>query len=432
MSKDREAEIFGRLLRNYFETRRNKRYGADQMAFEADWVGGLVRFMRNVIGRTFRFDTNYAFLTSIPRWREIFATYFEGRMFDHLLCDPLKPVMELELSDRTYNNREGKGSMAAINRVIEDVYEETEGYTKPVRIIKLDISGYFPNARWDVMESEMLKVIRAHRDRIDKINGKGFSNFLEWACMICLQSNPARHCTLKSPKRLWYENVARHKSLFPKDEGIGAPIGRLSSQHAMGLYINDLIVRWLNEDCGIRTVVFVDDVTMIVPEERHQYALSLIGEIRKRLASVGLKLNEKKFYDQQYWNGLELLGSHIRPMRIHVNNSTYSRAETRIAEYNEVKDKEACLDNLIASVNSYTGILKNRTDYKRMIRFVGMLDDEWKSMLTWDKRRLCVVAKEGYKRRDILFKLYNIRRRKHSINNLIFEDYDRSGEAGAA
>ena len=48
------------------------------------------------------------------------------------------------------------------------------------------------------------------------------------------------------------------KVILNKPDGIGVPIGRMSSQRVWDLYINDEVI-WLNEDCGIRTTVFMDD-----------------------------------------------------------------------------------------------------------------------------------------------------------------------------
>ena len=50
------------------------------MQFEMNWAPLLVRLMRELRARTFRILHNYTFLVSIPKWREIFATEFVGRL----------------------------------------------------------------------------------------------------------------------------------------------------------------------------------------------------------------------------------------------------------------------------------------------------------------------------------------------------------------
>ena len=333
------------------------------------------------------------------------ATSYEGRLTDHDICDLLMPYIEQELSDRTYNNRKGKGSIAAINQVIEDIFEVTEGYTKPGRIIKNDISGFFPNAIWDVAERCIVDVIDKYQDQL---TAEGVDvDELKWKVMVAVHANPAAHCERRTPAFFWKLYIKPEKSILTKPEGVGASIGRLLWQTAMGLYINDDI-KWLNETCGIRTVCFVDDIIMTVPEHLHEYALSLIPELRKRFAAKGIRLNNRKFYDQPCTHGLEFLGSHIRPNRLHLNNKTFERGLQRIADLNKIKDKERYVDTFICSINSYTGMLKNRTDYQRMMKLIQHVDSSWWQYTYWNRQRQCVSVYQKYCERERLNRKYHL------------------------
>ena len=209
---------------------------------------------------------------------------------------------------------------------------------------------------------------------------------------------------------MWAEHIEPHKSLFNKPQGTGAPIGRMTSQMGMGLYINDE-VRWLNDECGIRTVLFMDDGVMSVPESQHQYALSLLPILRKRLADKGVMMNDRKFYDQPYQHGLEFLGTHIHPWSLVLNDCTFERGLFRIEEYNEMdtEEKYRQLDRFISTVNSYTGQLKNRTQYGRICQLCDVTADDWWQWLDWDQRRLCVVSKPQHTFRQRLCKKYNLK-----------------------
>ena len=402
-----DEQIFSIMLATMFTTRKNKRYGRDSAEFEANWAPLFVRCMRQLKEREFRVDHNYAFLTSVPKWREIFATSFEGRIADHLLCDTIAPYIERTLHHRTYNNRKGMGSQAAINRVIEDIYEVSEEYTKPCRIIKWDLKGFFPNAVNDEIERCFCGVIDRHRREIEADYGPEMPNFLKWLTMICVHCQPARHCELRTPLRLW-EHIPSEKSLFTKAPGIGAPIGRLTSQMGMGLYLNDEVV-WLNEECGIRATVFMDDCVMVAPEELHGYTLALMPRLRERLAAKGIRLNEKKFYDQPYQHGVEFLGSHIRPNRIHLNDNTYGRALETVKAYNAISNKMAVLDTFVASVNSYTGLLKNRTDYGRIRKIREAISPEWWSWCFWNEDKQALAYRPHFSPRARLAKKYHIK-----------------------
>ena len=395
---------FAHLTDVYFDTRKNKRYGRDSMTYEMSWVANLVRDFFERESRALRILHNYAFLVSVPKWREIMATEFKGRVIDHEICEVAIPAADRILSPCSYNNRKGKGAQAAINQLIENIYAASDGYTSPARIIKLDLKGYFPSARWDFAESCIDAVLEA--------SGCEDLDYMRWLAMVAIHCNPAEHCELRTPSWLWKEHISPDKSLLAKPEGEGAAIGRLIWQTAMGLYINDEI-RWLTEECSLLVVCFVDDIVITVPEHLHAYALSLLPELRRRLAEKGVRLNEKKFYDQPYGHGVEFLGSHIKPFRIHLNDDTCARAVSRTHELNRARHKVRWLDATVNSVNSYTGLLKNRTEFKRIQRVRAALDPAWWKFLEWDERRMCVRCKPGYTHNDRLDRKYHLKYSKH-------------------
>jgi hypothetical protein len=405
-----DVSFFSMLLGLMFSTRRNKRYGRDSMAFEVNWPPLLVRMMHELTGRTFRILHNYTFLTSIPKWREIFATEFAGRLADHLLCDTLKPYIERTLHPRTFNNREGMGSQAAMNQVIEDIFEVSQGYTKTAWIIKWDLAGFFPNAVCTHMEYGFVRVIDTYQDEIAAQYGEWMPSFLKWLAMVTIHCCPAKHYERRTPKYLWDQHIKPEKSILNKPDGIGVPIGRMTSQTGMGLYINDEVA-WLNDECGIRTTVFMDDGVMIVPDNTKMYALSLIPQLRQRLSAKGVRMNDHKFYCQQHWKGLEFLGSHIHPWSIILNDVTWSRCLARIHEYNQLTtvEKYRELDRFISTVNSYTGLLKNRTSCHRIMQLKGAICVEWWQWLGWDKRRLCVTSKPQHSFRARLNSKYHLK-----------------------
>lgn len=399
-------EKFVNLYRLMKKTRKNKRRGRDSVEFEANWVPLLIRALNDREDRTLRILHNYAFLTPRPRWREIFATEFGGRMIDTEVCEVVIAAAEKILSPYTFNNRKNMGCQAAINQLIEHIFEVSEGYTRPARIVKIDFSGYFPNAVWQIAEKYINEVI----DKTDLDDET--KSYMKWLTMISVNCNPAAHCELRTDPHLWTEHIVSEKSIRTKEEGIGAAIGRLIWQTAMGLYINDEIL-WLTNDCGIKLVCFVDDIAFVVPEERHPYLLSLLPELRRRLAKKGVHLNEKKFYDQPYQNGCEFLGSHIRPNRIHLNNKTFDNAIRAIEELNRSKHKD--IDKMMSVFNSYSGLLKNRTDHRRLIQLKNKLSPEWWLFLEWDERRLCLVCKQEFKIYERLNDKYhlNLKKKKH-------------------
>lgn len=401
LSKEKRFINLYRLMK---KTRKNKRRGHDSVEFEVNWAPLLIRAMNDRDNRTLRILHNYTFLTPLPRWREIFATEFGGRMIDTEICEIVIPEADKILSPFTFNNRKGMGGQAAINQLMEYIFEVSEGYTKPTRIVKIDFSGYFPNAVWLIAEKVVDNVID-HTELDEETKA-----YLKWLTMISIHCNPAAHCELRTAPYLWKEHIPPEKSIRTKSEGIGAAIGRLIWQTAMGLYINNEIL-WLTNECGIKLVCFVDDIVFVIPEELHQYFLSQLPKLRKKLAMKGVTLNEKKFYDQPYYHGCEFLGSHIRLNRIHLNNRTYNNAIKSIKKLNESNYKD--IDKMVSVFNSYSGLLKNRTDYKRLLKLRDKLSPEWWQWLEWDSRRKCLIYKQGYSPNERLNNKYHLKLKRY-------------------
>lgn len=379
-----DEQLFALLLRAAGNARRHNRYGKDAAEFEANWCPNLVRMMETLKRRDLRVDRNYTFLVSVPKWREIFATDFAGRVADHLLCDILAPYVEHELHERTFNNRPGMGLDGAINRVIEDIAEVSLGYTRTAWVIKWDLKGFFPNANCDYMERCFCEIIDRYSDDISARYGDEMAAMLRWLAMITIQCNPTAHCERLTPLHMWRDHIRPDKSLFTKAPGRGVPIGRMTSQIGMGLYINSE-VQWLNTVAGLRTTLFMDDGVIVVPDEQKDYALTILSELRQRFREKGVEMNERKFYCQQYWKGLEFLGSHIRPGRIILNDATWHRCLSSIARLNATPErlKPRLAPHLVATVNSYMGLLRRRTSYKRIKTLRRRVNEVWTHLTEW-------------------------------------------------
>ena len=109
-----------------------------------------------------------------------------------------------------------------------------------------------------------------------------------------------------------------------------------------------------------------------------------------------MRLNERKFYDQPAEHGVEFLGSHIKPGRVHLNDKTVKMAFHQVEVMNRIVDKKNNIDKFLASVNSYTGITKSRTSFKATQEIRRRICEKWWEFLDWDSRRQCVVCKPGW------------------------------------
>lgn len=391
------------LIQAYYFARQNKRRSRDSVEFELRLEARLAKLCREVNERTYRANQNYTFVVTRPRPREIFAAEMELRTLHHYIDWRINPLLEQYYSDRTYNNRIGKGGWKCIQHVQSDMREASENWIQSAWVIKTDLTGCFPNANKDVAYKLLTDFIKEHYEGEDKDD-------LLWLIMIMVYANPQNHCYRRSSPQMW-EYISPEKSLFSKDPTHGFPIGNLLSQHAMNLYYT-AIDKWVTEVCGLRYCRFVDDM-YFVADNKEAFLAYMMPELRKRLAVIDSRLNERKFYCQEVKRGVECLGSVIKCERIYLGNRTVHRAFNKIRELNKIRNKEAHINRILDSFNSYSGLLKARNGYKILIRLRDELHKDWWQYVEFDEYRLCLVLKEEYNRRNQLNKKYNLKLRNH-------------------
>ena len=205
------------LTKSYYKARANKRRSRDSVVFEIDYESELVRLMEDINSRSFVADGNYAFVVFSPKPREIFATRMRNRIVHHYLDWKMRPIYEMVLSDRSFNNREGMGLHKAIDTFRNDIKEMTEGYTKDAWLVHLDLKGYFPNADVEIALRQQLDLIERYYEGADKDD-------MKYMMESCMRADPARHCNIYVPLDRW-DAIPDSKSLFHKLTGTGGAIG---------------------------------------------------------------------------------------------------------------------------------------------------------------------------------------------------------------
>lgn len=385
------------LIYVYYRARKNKRRSTDTVKFEIDFEANLVNLQKKINSRELTADSNYAFVVFSPKAREIFATSMETRVVHHYLDWRLRPIYEAVLSPISYNNRKGMGQHAAVEAFRRLVKEESLNYTRDAWIIHLDFKGYFPNADVDVAFNQQKSLIERYYNGPDKED-------LIYMMDVALHADPARHCDVFVPRENW-DAIAPEKSLFNKPTGVGGAIGFLVWQNAMGLYIND-VTRWLNEELGFKMVVFVDDIFVVTT--RKTEFLNLMPEIRRRLAEINVKFNERKFYCQHYSKGAMVLGAMVKFDRCYLNRNTCKKGLATILKHHQGRITKRNANNILASLNCYIGMVKKRNNYKRMLEYKDLGLKFFGKFMLWNDKKACFNLKPEYSFKKLLKKRYNL------------------------
>lgn len=387
------------LTQCYLKARSNKRRSKDAVRFEMNFEARLVSLWREINERKLKTNTNYAFVVFSPKAREIFATELRVRIVHHYLDWRLRPIYESVLSDRSFNNRKGMGLHAAISTFKNDVSDVSENYTQDAWIVHLDLKGYFPNADVEIALAQQLDLIEKHYEDDDKDD-------LKYMMTACMRADPARHCSIYVPMSNW-SVVAPEKSLFNKPVGVGGAIGFLCWQNAMGCYIND-VTKWLQSFDFMRVVVFVDDIYIVTKDKNR--TLALMPELRERLGTLDVSLNEKKFYCQHCTKAFRVLGSRIKYGRETCDDAVIRRAMLGVEKlkgYGNALHHE--IGRVQASVNTYAGMFKSKAMYGVLEEYRETVLSAFGRYMEWNKEKQCFALKPRFSFMNRLSRKYGVR-----------------------
>ena len=354
---------FETILEAYLDCRKRKRSTVGATEFELDYVHNLVELMNEVNSRQYKIGKSICFVVRYPRYREVFAGEFRDRIIHHYIALRLEPLFEQIFCDRTYNCRKGKGQLAGVTQLAEDIRDESENYTKDAYVMKVDLKGFFMS----IIKSKLAKMIDDFI--VESYDGDDIED-LRWLCNLVVMHRPELNCERRSPLWMW-NFIPKEKSLFTNGEDRGIAIGNLFAQLFANFLLNT-IDRKIDAVC-VRHNRYVDDISFVSKDKKK--LLSIIPMLRTELGNLGLMLNEKKFYLQHYSKGVQFTGAIIKPDRIYVANHTinsFALAVERLgkaAEMGMVDD----IKKEISSVNSYLGIMSRYNEYATKRRIMAKL-----------------------------------------------------------
>ena len=331
----------------YRKARKHNRRSEDMVFFEHEQYANIASLINSVNASTYTPGSNYSFIHrrgSKPR--EVFAAEPEMKILMARLLD-IEPLIEKHLPPCTFNNRVGMGTQAAVNKVIENMYACSRGYTRPTWVIKLDFKGYFPNMVQQVAYEQFCDIITNEY----KGNDKDELLFIVRKACFFNSSDFAR----RSPRYEW-DDIPGYKSIYTRPDGIGGLIGFTFWQKVASLYPSK-IDNYITENVTPYYVRFVDDCVLIT--DNKEMTLASIPKIREMCAEIGITIHPSKFYCQPAEHGLEFLGFHIKPRAVHINRRIVRRA------FRAARDKEKDNEGYVSAINAYLGMIKATSDIRK-------------------------------------------------------------------
>lgn len=302
------------LLEAWREFLPGKRKRRDVQEFSLRLMDNILALHRDLRNHTYSHGPYQAFSICDPKPRSIHKAAVRDRLAHHAIYRKLYPFFDRVFISDSYSCRVGKGTHRALNRFREFGYRVSESSTKTCWVLKCDIKKCFASIDQEIL----LGILRQY------IPGGDILRLLE--CVI--------------------------KSFSSTAPGKGLPLGSLTSQLLVNIYMNEFD-QFAKRRLKARYYIRYADDFVILSRDR-EWLKALIPEIGVFLCdTLRLELHPHKVSIRTLASGMDFLGwVHFPDHRV-LRTSTKQRM-MRNLESNESESR----------LNSYLGLLRHGNTHK--------------------------------------------------------------------
>lgn len=359
------------LYTAYLDAIKHKRHKPYVERFSSNLKENLNKLCDELWNRTYEAESSTCFIVRHPKLREVFAANFRDRIVHHLYFNYTHKIFENTFIHDTYSCIKKRGTHFGVQRLQEHIRSESENYTKPTYILKMDIKGYFMNIDRELaaeIACESLRKMKNHKsDVFDEENSRKKTwgevidyDFVEYLTKTIAMLDPTTNCRFKSKRKEWKE-LAPSKSLFTSPKGCGLPIGNLTSQLFSNIYLN-----CLDQYCKRKLKCkhygrYVDDFYVVSSDKEFLHKIiPLIQTFLKE--KLHLDINQGKTTITTAIQGVEFLGRYVKRHGLYLSNQSIRRMKNKLLgkEYGYNKGEDV---DVVSSVNSYIGSFRGTKGY---------------------------------------------------------------------
>jgi len=346
----------------------------------------LAELLEDINSRKYSPSQSIAFVVTRPKYREVFAADFRDRIVHHYIAMRVTPILESIINPRSYNCRKGKGTLAGIEQLSEDIRICSNNYTTDCWVAKVDIKGFF-------MSISRVLLFKKTDGLIVKYYKGNDIDDLRFLAERTILNSPEKNCIKQSPEWMW-KYITKGKSLFTNGENMGVPIGNLPSQILANYFIDFL--DWMFEKEGIKYHVrYVDDIAIVSNnKEKILHSISLAREL---LDKCGITLHPKKFYMQYYLKGVQFTGAILKPGRIYITKRVVHDFEESVRNIENAKTIQE-ITHSVASLNSYLGAMNHFKTYEIRRRILHNAKIYDKVYIAGHYEKIVIRGKYNYER----------------------------------
>lgn len=313
------------LLEAWKEFIKGKKSRKDVLEFERNLMANVILLHKELADKTYKHSPYEAFNISDPKPRNIHKASVRDRLLHHAIYRTLYPFFDRTFIAQSYSCRFGKGTHKAIEQFKAYMYKVSKNNTKTVWVLKCDIRKFFAS----IDHPTLIKIIKEYIPDKDII----------W---------------------LLSEIIG---SFHSTDKGVGLPLGNLTSQLLVNVYMNKFDQFMKHKLKAKYYLRYADDFAIISRDK--EWLIETLQDVSEFLwSNLKLKLHPNKVSIRTVGAGNDFLGW------THFSDYSVLRTVTKKRMFNKIRIK----NGREKTVQSYLGLLKHGN--------AGILRDTIKDMVS--------------------------------------------------
>ena len=286
------------LYQAFYDAKRHKSKRSYVRAWEKNLTQNMEELCDDLYYRRYKPLPSKCFIIDYPKKREIFAAMFRDRIVHHLYFNYTHSLYERTFIQDSYSCIKNRGTHYGIGRITDFCRKESRNWQRKCYVMHLDIRGYFMHIdRKRLLEIAVGSLRKMAAHRISKCSERTWYDVLDmelitWLTEIIVLLNPKENCVICGELSDWI-GLDPAKSMLHLEDGLGLPIGNLTSQLFSNVYLN-VFDQFMKRDLKCRYYGrYVDDAAVVNSDK--EWLLSLVPRIRHFLrAELGLELHMGK------------------------------------------------------------------------------------------------------------------------------------------
>ncbi len=303
------------IIEAWKEFVKGKRARKDVQTFERNLMDNIISLHNDLVAKTYKHSSYEAFNISDPKPRNIHKASVRDRLLHHAIYRELHIFFDKIFIADSFSCRFGKGTHEAVNRFRDFSYKVTQNHTQTAWVLKCDIKKFFAS----IDQRVLVEIIKDYIPDKDII----------WLLSEIIGS---------------FHSTA---------DGIGLPLGNLTSQLLVNIYMNEFdqfVKHKLKAKYYIR---YADDFVLFSSDR--DWLVGLIPQIRSFLNDrLHLHLHPKKISIRTIASGVDYLGW------INFTDHRVLRTATKRKMFRTIEEKGGKAE----TVQSYLGLISHGNSHK--------------------------------------------------------------------